>query len=488
MNTNFTLEIEPLRHSNDIIQHNQVDVEMWNYCISNQFPISIVEKSDGQNVILMTGHPHQGYTIQTQMRDGKLNGDATIMSPGKITIAIFQYVDNEITGECELYYDSGELFFEGSLKNGFREGFGIEYDKNGNELFIGWFEKGNRKHRWERINGDNKYWAEMDENGKVKSIYQMIERKGKGGFNNSFFTIRLYQGNMLSKNKELSLRYRFENENMIEYKNGVKCFEGTYDISKEKKYVRKNGKEYDETGENVIYCGEHLRGKRHGYGISYNNGEKKYEGEWVNGLTKPKFINFFIVIPIVFVICCAALIRMMPLDAHIKFVLYYLLLVWLMLIYMIGKYYLSYFETIVSSITPKINGKISKYQNGCLTLKNYIRLKTELFKINGLSKLKSLKIGRNCYNEMKRDYYNHYRNYSKEKANIKLKTFHILNCESLESIQIGEFSFSDFGGEFELSNLKSLKSIHIGTLGSRSYNFYFSSFVIRGMDMILTIE
>ena len=63
-----------------------------------------------------------------------------------------------------------------------------------------------------------------------------------------------------------------------------------------------------------------------------------------------------------------------------------------------------------------------------------------------------------------------------------------MDCESLESIQIGKYSFFDFGGEFELSNLKSLKSIQIGTIGSWSHNFYWSSFVIRGMDMILTIE
>ena len=44
-------------------------------------------------------------------------------------------------------------------------------------------------------------------------------------------------------------------------------------------------------------------------------------------------------------------------------------------------------------------------------------------------------------------------------ANNKLKSLHLLNCELLESIQIGEDSFSDFAGEFELMNLPSLQSI-----------------------------
>ena len=60
-------------------------------------------------------------------------------------------------------------------------------------------------------------------------------------------------------------------------------------------------------------------------------------------------------------------------------------------------------------------------------------------------------------------------------------SFHILNCESLESIQIGEYSFSDFGGDFELKNLPQLQSIQIGKIGSTSYNFYNSSFMIRGI-------
>ena len=55
-------------------------------------------------------------------------------------------------------------------------------------------------------------------------------------------------------------------------------------------------------------------------------------------------------------------------------------------------------------------------------------------------------------------------------GNDQWKSFHILNCESLESIQIGEYSFSDFAGEFELKNLPQLQSIQIGTFGSHNYN------------------
>ena len=104
----------------------------------------------------------------------------------------------------------------------------------------------------------------------------------------------------------------------------------------------------------------------------------------------------------------------------------------------------------------------------------------QTFKIDGLNRLKTIKIGSNSFTQLKStdkwDY---------KKADNKSKSFHILNCESLESIQIGEWSFSDFAGDFELKNLPQLQSIQIGTIGSDSNNFYWSSFVIRGINMTL---
>ena len=98
----------------------------------------------------------------------------------------------------------------------------------------------------------------------------------------------------------------------------------------------------------------------------------------------------------------------------------------------------------------------------------------ETFQIEGLNRLKTIKIGNNSFTKKKNG-----------GGNDKSKSFHILNCESLESIQIGEYSFSDFGGEFELKNLPQLQSIQIGIVGSDSRNFNNCSFVIRGIELIL---
>ena len=98
------------------------------------------------------------------------------------------------------------------------------------------------------------------------------------------------------------------------------------------------------------------------------------------------------------------------------------------------------------------------------------------FRIDGLNTLQTLKIGN--YNAFA---------ITKRKCTLSLedtyKSFHILNCEELKSIEIGNYSFGVFGGEFELKNLPQLQSLRIGIGGNcaQSYNFYLSSFIIRGI-------
>ena len=98
------------------------------------------------------------------------------------------------------------------------------------------------------------------------------------------------------------------------------------------------------------------------------------------------------------------------------------------------------------------------------------------FQIDGLNRLKTIKIGNNSFTHATNDY-----------GSDGSKSFHILNCESLESIEMGEYSFSDFAGNYESKNLPKLQSIQIGTIGNDSYNFSHISLVIRGIELILYI-
>ena len=99
-----------------------------------------------------------------------------------------------------------------------------------------------------------------------------------------------------------------------------------------------------------------------------------------------------------------------------------------------------------------------------------------IFKIDGLNHLKSIKIGDYSFTLLK--YGDKWHNGRKDNHNY---SFSILNCIELESIEIGSYSFSDYRGGFELKNLPKLSTIRIA-----SNNFWYSSFVIKGIIDIIS--
>ena len=92
--------------------------------------------------------------------------------------------------------------------------------------------------------------------------------------------------------------------------------------------------------------------------------------------------------------------------------------------------------------------------------------------------MKSIKIGTNSFTKKKNS-----------NGDDTSRSFHLLNCAELKSIEIGLFSFSDYSGGFELFNLPKLSTIKIGEIGNDSSNFYYSSFVVKGIvDRILIMN
>ena len=95
--------------------------------------------------------------------------------------------------------------------------------------------------------------------------------------------------------------------------------------------------------------------------------------------------------------------------------------------------------------------------------------KVRLFKLDGLSELESLVIEKQCMTYFK---YTSWNDSDERKDGV----CRIVNCPKLKSIQIGDWSFSDYHS-FELNNLPSLQSIDIG----RDCFFYSSSFSLIGL-------
>ena len=160
----LSVSVEPLDQSCGKLRMDDNGPEIWNWCVSNQFPISkIISKSDNR-IILGVGDPHRGYMIHAQMKGGKMDGDATIQTPNNAVIAKIRYSQGNMTGPCELYYPSGNIFFKGSLENGYRHGKGKEYDEQGNVIFEGFLDKGSKLRMDPFTDMGDGYWKEMDEN------------------------------------------------------------------------------------------------------------------------------------------------------------------------------------------------------------------------------------------------------------------------------------------------------------------------------------
>ena len=92
------------------------------------------------------------------------------------------------------------------------------------------------------------------------------------------------------------------------------------------------------------------------------------------------------------------------------------------------------------------------------------------FVIDGLNYLNSIKIGSNSFTKNKNMY-------------------EMISLDHLPYwIEIGSYSVSDYSGTFELKNLTKLSRIKMGETRSGSYNFFYSSFEIEGINMMILNE
>ena len=380
------IEIEPLNVSDELKKASEFEVDIWNNCITNEFPISEIENIDNKNVILHIGSPHQGYTIETKMLDKKLNGKATIKTTNNIIIAELEYRRNELTGECKLYYDSGELYFEGNLENGYRQGIGKEYDKNGNVIFEGNFEKGCRGNHCERMDEMEGYWKEIDDSGNLISICQKNENGMNEGLCYSFESGSLDQVSIYENNEEVSILYRFINGKMIEYNDDIKCFEGYYNGSIENGLCREYGMEYDNEGKNVIYEGDFLNGKRNGIGTSYKDNEIEYFGKWVKGYPISKFLLLFVVIPIIVWLCIVVLLFCISFPIFLKWLISIALIISVIFLYIYIRKSLSETNIVTKDFKPKVLAQEYEDEVEYIKFEDNCYRKVKTFKIDGLNR------------------------------------------------------------------------------------------------------
>ena len=280
--------------------------------------------------------------------------------------------------------------------------------------------------------------------------------------------IELEEEYLLNKNKVLKMKGMDEIETrngIIDKENGIR-FEGSVFDGIPFGF----GYLFDENG-NKIYEGMMINWNRMGYGISSNDkGMKEYEGYWCNDLRCGYGKSFDNEGNVIFegnwfngnIVVCDGNEEYLgdgnDLNIQVK------------RLKLNDECILNDFD-----ISLFLNLEELIIGNNCFS-------NVKLFKIDGLNHLKSIKIGINSFTLLKSD-----EEWDWNKANNDNRSFSILNCIELKSIEIGHHSFSDYGGGFELFNLPKLSSIKIGEIGSYSRNFFYSSFMIKDLPHLNSI-
>lgn len=459
--TIINVTIAPLQQSEYVLRTEASLIHAWSSYIPEQFPIESVDEQ-GKIVVLNIGSPHKNYTIQTEMKRGKLNGKAVIKSPTNVVVGKIHYVNGEMTGKCKLYNEEGVLFFKGYMKNGYRQGVGKEYDINGKVLFDGLFVGGCREYHYHKVLDLEGYWAELEDDGSVRSICQIDNNLYKQGVCLFYDHSEIEQISLWKDNVEIELIKRFNNGIMTEYKNGVKSYEGSYYAQGKTSFFRVSGLEYDSSGKNVIYDGDFIDGKRSGFGTLYNsNGDVVYDGVWMNGIRSTVYIG------VAYALFTIVFLGLLYLCVFVEFNFGALcaLLFWGLglALYMYTK--LTELRTIPVPFDYSDNKTIKvSYLSGREVFIHSSLNDFAYFRIDGLRKMRKLNI-----NKMENDL----------QSSSFQRYVRIYNCEELEEITIGECAFLSFN-EFSLRNLPSLRKIQIGVIGISSLNFMTSAFILEG--------
>ena len=478
----------------------------WINDIASLFPLKNDSLKDG-NAIVPVGPPHDGYAIKTKIVNGKMNGKSIILNSYRVRIASLTFIDGVANGKCILYDELGNKYFKGWLKDGYRSGHGKEYDYDGNLIFVGMFEKGYRQ--W--------IGKEYDKNGVCTEYFfdrgvkqnDLVPFSAKSGYwketsfeedetmicpidcyGNRYGIGYLYREERICKvskwenGNEVDVMKEFDGNKMTEYSKGVIHYVGEFSDSLATDYCYNGeGIKYYADGCTVLYRGGFRRGKYHGNGVFYRNNRPVYNGVWFNGHRK------WVLILRQWLVYCVAIggavwIMLFSISYGIPLLVIILWFIW--------KQYSRVwcgFDLLLT--THNIMKRNLFVRNDCCKLRTSFdlppyRLKTvtigddcfsnvKKFVIEGLNELKSLEIGCSSFTGGGSDY--------------ESRSFQIIDCIELESIEIGRYSFSDYGGLFELKNLPKLSTIKIGEIGSDSSNFFYSSFVIKGIiDMILLMN
>ena len=139
---------------------------------SKQFPIPHIDILDDKAIVAI-GAPHLNYQIWTHLKKQKKDGESTLISEKKITVATFTFIDGIANDPCTLYDKWGTIYVDSSIINGYRHDRGREYDEKGKLVYECCYDEGKRLERLEEMSG---YWKKYGDSNRLISVCRKWKR------------------------------------------------------------------------------------------------------------------------------------------------------------------------------------------------------------------------------------------------------------------------------------------------------------------------
>ena len=406
-----------------------------------------------------------------------------------ILLGIYRIKDGKETeyeGFLKVFSDTKRVWYEGNIERGIFHGYCEIYDTEGKYIFKGLFD-GGRDLTIKKMSGSGGYQKEYDceetlvnickrdKNNKFEGVCYHYDLKGK-----------ISEIIEWSEGKIVALLANFEDGKMSEFQNDVKQYEGDYYEVSDFEYLRDGfGQEFDSDGETVIYEGYYFRGKRHGFGKTYQDGEVVYDGLWISGKTKNQYyIRYFIIAIVIIAVLVSLPFIFLALNLEIVAAIDFYATI-LFFLYGLKAYCCSikgYFDLFIASILHKGTLKIKDFQfkdddvfvaprfTKKIDIRDFCFQEGTTFRVVGLHRLKSLKVGSSSFYDLG----------DGKKRKEDRYEFKISNCMQLESIDIGKISFFDFECDIIIKKLPSLRLLKIGDIGSDVGNLIGCSLELNG--------
>ena len=266
-------------------KHEQLNC--WELCITEQFPVVSYKEKLNETVICDIGSPHAGYILETTMHKNKFNGEAILRDPKEMKIAKFHFTNGIAMGKCTLYYPSGEVFFRGRLKDGYRDGYGVEYNRKGDKVYTGFYKQGVRNDHILQVENMTNCWAETNSKDEVIAIYHKNDKGEDHGLCAFYENENLYKISRYENGKELYPVYLINNNaNTMEYYyEGVLKYKGNFKRVAPWCFWRQGlGEEYASDGTTVKYHGTFYKDRYQGIGsYYYKSGRESCFHQWHKG-------------------------------------------------------------------------------------------------------------------------------------------------------------------------------------------------------------